>query len=504
MLIKKIKFPKTNNNFFHKLEGIEFNFLDHANNPAKFIFFIGENGSGKTTLLYWLWQIHELCWTPENNNVKIWKYLCSAQKIQNNADKTTFNDIFLECILGDLNVNLKIIKRDDSLVNFADFKNYFKSTFTMQCLLDKQLHPLIKDHGYNPFVFYRLFTADDYLNNNKKNEIKNDIFDLDDEGKKDMHSYRHLFYKGHIKEPPHILETTFKKINDMVKKCCGYEFTIDYINGASTLFFSKVESGKENKYFFSTMSSGENHLLSLFFKICDVIFRMEVDKIFLFIDEVENSLSPKKQEKILEDLEDLLKISGRKIENQIFVATHSPFILKNFLNRNDTVIINVKTGENILKSEKKKLLLNKNNNVSYDEISYLYYDIPTSNYYISLYETMKRKFKENIGNKLLIASKLSCLYDDTYTDWNSFVEKFKDENWRNDQKNKPIVEQLCKLLSCQPDETHDKINGLSNKIKSYATILRNEKHNTTCGLNALKKMTDDGLCFFYYILILKY
>ena len=61
MIIKEIKFPKTNNNFFHKLEGRKFYFLDDENNPAKFVFFIGENGSGKTTLLYWLYQISELC-----------------------------------------------------------------------------------------------------------------------------------------------------------------------------------------------------------------------------------------------------------------------------------------------------------------------------------------------------------------------------------------------------------------------------------------------------------
>ncbi|MBQ7749023.1 ATP-binding protein [bacterium] len=113
---------------------------------------------------------------------------------------------------------------------------------------------------------------------------------------------------------------------------------------------------------------------------------LHYESIFL-IDEPENSLYPSEQIKLINFF---IENSQKRTRNhQFFIATHSPFILKNFLNRNDVVIINVETGENILKSEKKKLLLNENNNVSYDEISYLYYDIPTPNYYNSLYEKLK-------------------------------------------------------------------------------------------------------------------
>lgn len=393
MIIKEIKFPKTNNNFFHKLEGRKFYFLDDKNNPAKFVFFIGENGSGKTTLLYWLYQINELCWAVgKDGKYKIWNSLCSSKWHQHDVDKNCIsNDFSLGCVIGDLNFNLKIINGNGSWTNLQ-FQDGFRDTFIMQCL-GVELHPLIKNENYHPIVFCRLFTVADYLTNDKKNKIKNEIFALDNESKRDVHNYKTLIYKGYIHESPHILETTFKKINDVLKKYCGYQFTFDWIDGALTLFFSKVEFERENKYLFSTMSSGEDHLLSLFYDICVAIIQIKVDKIFLFIDEVENSLSPKKQEKILEDLDNLLKLNNEKIEYQSFIATHSPFILKNFLNRKDTAIINVETGENIKKSESKKLLLNKNVSISYDEISYLYYDIVTSGYYISLYETMNQKFK---------------------------------------------------------------------------------------------------------------
>lgn len=437
MIIKEIKFPKTNNNFFHKLEGRKFYFLDDENNPAKFVFFIGENGSGKTTLLYWLYQISELCWAVEKDGkYKIWNSLCSSKKHQHDVDKNCIsNDFSLGCVIGDLNFNLKIINGNSSWANLQ-FQNGFRDTFIMQCL-DVELDPLIKNENYQPIVFCHLFTVADYLTNDKKNEIKNEIFALDNESKKDVHNYKTLIYKGYIHESPHILETTFKKINDVLKKYCGYQFTFDWIDGALTLFFSKVEFERENKYLFSTMSSGEDHLLSLFYYICVAIIRIKVDKIFLFIDEVENSLSPKKQEKILEDLDDLLKLNNKKIEYQLFIATHSPFILKNFLNRKDTAIISVETGENIKKSESKKLLLNADNNISYDEIIYLYHDIPTPNYYNSLYEKLKWKFDEWFKKKNSSISKSERDKHFSKFLWDIKLEILKDKIYKVDRIESP-------------------------------------------------------------------
>ena len=77
---------------------------------------------------------------------------------------------------------------------------------------------------------------------------------------------------------------------------------------------------------------------------------------------------------------------------------------------------------------------------------------------------LKNKLESNKNE--LIPFALLQLYDDTYTDWDSFMEKFKDENWRNDEKNQPIIGQLCDLLSCQLHEIYDKINGLDDETKN--------------------------------------
>lgn len=112
------------------------------------------------------------------------------------------------------------------------------------------------------------------------------------------------------------------------------------------------------------------------------------EHIFL-IDEPENSLYPHEQEELTNFL--LENSADRRKKHQFFIATHSPFVLKRFLNDKDTVIIDVENGENLKKSEKKKLLLIHDNIVSYDEIIYLYFGIATSGYYLSLFEKLKSK-----------------------------------------------------------------------------------------------------------------
>ena len=192
----------------------------------------------------------------------------------------------------------------------------------------------------------------------------------------------------------------------------NYGITFGVTNDGKKVYINEKDG---NVYPYHYLSSGlqkKNSFLIPFHKIKSDIKKKKLNNdsnktnINFFLDEIENSLCPNEQvlitKKIINDTTEINQ--GQKI-CQFFIATHSPFIFKNFLNRNDTVIINVETGENILKSEEKKLLLDENNNVSYDEISYLYYDIPTPNYYNSLYEKLEWKFDECFKKKNSIISK---------------------------------------------------------------------------------------------------
>ena len=194
-------------------------------------------------------------------------------------------------------------------------------------------------------------------------------------------------------DPQH-LQTDFKKITCEFSKITNLYFSTKIKDSENIDILITTNKGKQ-PIAFENLSSGQRKLLIIIFQILEVRLFDGDKRLFLFIDELENSFYPKQQEKIVKYLIDLSKdFRKQNIEHQFFISTHSPFILKNFLkNSDDKAIINVENNENIEKSKDKKLLLNGDNISSYDEISYLYYDIPTTSYYISLYETLDWRIK---------------------------------------------------------------------------------------------------------------
>lgn len=227
----------------------------------------------------------------------------------------------------------------------------------------------------------------------------------------------------------------------------NYGITFGVTNDGEKVYINEKDG---NVYLYHYLSSGlqkKNSFLIPFHKIKSDIKKKKLNNdsnktnINFFLDEIENSLCPNEQvlitKKIIDDTTEINQ--GQKI-CQFFIATHSPFILKNFLSEernSDTVIINVETGENILKSEEKKLLLNENNNVSYDEISYLYYDIPTPNYYNSLYEKLKWKFDEWFKKKNLSISKSERDKHFSKFLWDIKLEILKDKTYKVDRIESP-------------------------------------------------------------------
>ena len=375
MFIKKLIFPKDNesikNPMFNNLPSLDFCYSkgNNAKEIAKFVILIGKNGSGKTSLLILIRKLIECYEMCQKNTLSLKKhdrdhFTCDHSTIDlslidreiNFLFEKPSNDYYLEL------KNMDIFNPDKELFCKV-FCDNNKNNISINCIslptsfsIDKN-----KNEDYCSEIYEEDKKRNDYLeytiklincyNISLAKQIQNESKNINVRER-----YDQLFSKFGIK--------TF---GDSIKK--GIYFNI-------------------NKKFNRTINqlpSGFRQLFNLWKAMLE-----NNDTIFL-IDEPENSLYPLEQEKISSFF---TREFEKNIKTQFFIATHSPFIIKNFLNCNDAVIINVETGENILKSEEKKLLLNKNNNVSYDEISYLYYDIPTSNYYISLYEIMFWKFDE--------------------------------------------------------------------------------------------------------------
>lgn len=407
MILKKIFFAKIN--YWPKLNNKEFNFCDDNNEPAKFVILIGKNGCGKTMLLNFLLQIlilHYYDVYTKNINDKNSKI--DISEICDYNVQVFFKD---DEYNGKLNLTIekKFDEMDEysfSIDNNLYIHSFFRSYYyDSNSLCNSSRKDLINNlEKSNGIISIYMDEHIDFQKIGKNLKIsptwqyrvgeinfKNAKFQLFDMTKPDQINIvlndNNFEYNEKVKDALEILKKShiINKINSHLKK-----FGFEYDQNKKLIY----ENGSH--YFVDSLSGGLRRYLSLLVFLITIFNNLKkhsknIHLSFLF-DEIEKSLCPNEQQKICEEIISYAsKMNGFKY--QFFIATHSPFVIKNFLNRNDTVIIDVENnGENIKKS--KKILLNKTNKISYDEIIYLYYGFATSSYYISLYEKMKWDYKK--------------------------------------------------------------------------------------------------------------
>lgn len=107
--------------------------------------------------------------------------------------------------------------------------------------------------------------------------------------------------------------------------------------------------------------------------------------LFFFIDEPENCLHPIAQKKLIDAL---VTISSSR---QIFVSTHSPFILKQFNSENHDLMIFERESGNV-KITNSEALSFFPWSPSWGEINYKAYGIPTIEFHNELYGYLQEKF----------------------------------------------------------------------------------------------------------------
>ena len=102
-----------------------------------------------------------------------------------------------------------------------------------------------------------------------------------------------------------------------------------------------------------------------------------------------------------------------------------------------------------------------------------------------LLDSQKKLNSEINENKTeLIAFYLGQLGEDNYENWSNFVEKFNDQNWKKQEKNKAIINQLVVLLKCSFDEINqNRINGLDQQTKDRTKKLLDSQKKFFDGLN---------------------
>ncbi|HIP26054.1 MAG TPA: hypothetical protein EYG80_00170, partial [Flavobacteriaceae bacterium] len=103
---------------------------------------------------------------------------------------------------------------------------------------------------------------------------------------------------------------------------------------------------------FSELSSGEQNILKLLFSIENIIHLREdkTDSFYILLDEIENTLHPDWQKKIIEWLTSFLRYHS-DIQFNIIITSHSPFILSDLAKEN---IIFLKDGKQVKDIDKKQ------------------------------------------------------------------------------------------------------------------------------------------------------
>ena len=420
----------------------------------KFVLFVGENGSGKTNFLNFIVkilendnstnfnEINKICISNKNLNLAgIYHNLlniCDPRHVNyfasnligikkflnltnNYFQKSLYNDIDLRkqwddifsnhLLIWDKNVHdwyiknvkggqlidedyLKIVN-PESCINIKIQNNKFQITNNEKSLIDvtpfylkknSPVHEYLKEMigEYNTSIL-RFYTPIQELNDGGANT------NIYNRGQLEGIIKALLDDDINIAHDPQNLHNESKK--DINKK---------FINSCLDSFFSKGiykidwnRNKKINKICLNGLEptptiyqigDGVLHCLTL----ATYLARYQNTKnTYFLIDEPETSLHPRAQ------LEFSKFLSDRNNSNQVFIATHSPFIIKSFLEKypNDTKIIHF---QHLKEKDKDVYKADKIENfiildfLSISEINYHVYNISSSEYYLQLYEHLKK------------------------------------------------------------------------------------------------------------------
>ncbi len=292
------------------LNNLELDFCDDMGNPVDTIILAGENGCGKSTVLN-----------------ELYKIVIGNHPVSNSTEYLIDDNIFTVKILLDENNKYHIHSYDENGYNINLNLPAFSGIFSD---VDINFHS-------NDIRSVTSMTLDDYSRAKRSNEnlstsinqLLIDIQALDDSevAKKVRDNSLVPYTELNIEERMN----RFKKAFNIMFDDLEYSH-VDNKNNKKIVYF------KRNDYLIpiENLSSGEKQIVYRgSFLLKD---KNALNGAFVFIDEPEISLHPIWQNKIMSYYKNIFTDDLSIQTSQIFVATHSPFIIHN--NRyNDKVII---------------------------------------------------------------------------------------------------------------------------------------------------------------------
>lgn len=306
-----IKFIKMKFNNHPILKNLEVDFRDQRGNPVDTIIFAGENGTGKSTILESIYKIVSYAVDFE------------VDVYVNNMGKESF---------------LQYRKKEDFYrVNdkFQSDKS-FRKMFPMSGIFsDVDIN--FKSHDISTVTSLALdnVSGSRKSDSNLPNNIKQLLIDIQAQDDAELSKlYREAKEKG--------LSTETIQLNEKMPR-----FTNAFNKMFNDLTYNKIENTNNlkaiifNKFGESIpidqLSSGEKQIV---YRGCFLLKdKNAIQGATVLIDEPEISLHPLWQGKILDYYKDIFTNDNGIQTSQLFVVTHSPFIIHNNNRKNDKVIV---------------------------------------------------------------------------------------------------------------------------------------------------------------------
>ncbi len=290
---------------------MEFDFTGRNGEAVDMVIFAGENGCGKSTIINELYKIVSGL-SPESN---ITEYEVDGEIFNVQIDRISEHSYKSQCYdsLGERsNVNIPAFAAIYSDVDI-NFNSRNISTVTSMSLDEE--HRARKSDSNLPTMI---------------NQLLVDIQALDDAdiSKALRDNPTKTYTELNINERMNRFKTAFAKMFDNLK----YD-GITNLNGKKVVNFRK----NEELVPIESLSSGEKQIV---YRGCFLLRDINASKgAFVFIDEPEISLHPSWQMKIMDYYKGIFSNELGEQTSQMFVVTHSPFIIHNTNRQNDKIII---------------------------------------------------------------------------------------------------------------------------------------------------------------------
>ncbi len=442
--IKKINIE--NNNFFEDFE---------IDLDKKFILLVGENGMGKSLFLDSIRQ-------SESRNLAGWDF-----KITTEIDKELKNNM-LVFYKNEKNRNFavdpkeRIIQENRIKKVWEQLDNSFKK-ITNELTLFHSCFLIQNKETERVCTYFFLENCFYHLNHEKKERTFMDwiIFPFDEENIKlrkkinSIESNKTIFDVGiSLKEfdlsRQFNINTFSEKLNEIqnIFNILGFDGVKSYIERLKNKIENELKLEKKQFPITETddnCSGGEKKILNIFSKIkqAEALNQYQV----IMIDEIENELHPSLQLRMNDFFQEVCKKSYN-----VFITTHSPFILESFIKSNDCQILKFSKSGEKRKIEEQEII----NGMTLGKINYEILNIADKSYHNELYDKLYIELGAGTHKK----------FDDILNTKFDIEKSFKDS--RN-----PNLITICFFVRSAIHYPNDYPNLTEKNIQDSIEILKN-------------------------------